>query len=414
MKSLFLKKKNGVGGLLVSTETGDETLEYIYHHIFTSDTYAIDLIKELDDVNNLKWYKPKNGLYINKKIYPFTTPVDLVKFNVIPFFERIKTGLSVLKAKKISDYLPMEKETAKDWLIKNSGEKAYEKLWNPLLRSKFGEDADRVSAVWIWNKFKLRGNSRDNIASESLGYLNGGFGQLIFKLEKKINEMGGKIYTSHKAIKIKANGEKRNIEVETEAGIKEFESDIVVAAVGTPVFKDLTQDIDGYTEYKEKLEQINYKANICVIFKIKKPLSEYYWTTVCEESPFVLVIEQNNLMNDKNYDGHVVYLSRYLDEADKLWKSSDEEIYASFTKGLKELYPEFNEEEISEKHILKSEYTQPVVEKEYSKLELEIKTPIENVYLSGMSQIYPEDRGINYAIRLVYETKDVIKKAEEE
>ena len=400
-KVTIYEKDSKLGGLLQSTKIGKEQVELIYHHIFTSDTYIIDLIEELGLGDTLKWYTPKNGLYIDNKIYPFTSPFDLISFKPIPFFERIKTGLSVLKAKSIKDYIPLEDITAKEWLLKNSGVKAYEKLWTPLLKSKFDKDSDKVSAVWIWNKFKLRGNSRSNVSSENLGYLDNGFGYIIDVLEKKIKDLGGVIKTSTDVEKITDNKE---VIVK---GKKEKYNKII-AAVATPIFSELIKDIKNIDTYKKILNKIDYKANICMILDMKEPLSDYYWTTVCEELPFVLVIEQNNLMDDKNYAGHVVYLSRYLDKADPMWKKNDKEIYKDFVSGLKHMYPEFKDSDIKSHEIFKNGYTQPVVLKNYSKNKPSIKTPIKDIYLAGMSQIYPEDRGVNYAARLAEETYKII------
>ncbi|MDR1629397.1 MAG: NAD(P)/FAD-dependent oxidoreductase [Oscillospiraceae bacterium] len=393
------------GGLLAHLTVGKEQVEYIYHHIFTSDRYAIDLIEELGLLEDLKWYKPKNGLYINKKLYPFTSPVDLALFRAIPFFERIRTGLSVLKAKKITDYLPLESMTAKDWLIQNSGKRAYEALWKPLLKSKFDNDADDVSAVWIWNKFKLRGNSRENVASESLGYLGGSFGRIIDVLEEKIKALGGGIFLNHEATAIAQQGGRYQV---TFANGAQAEGGLVVAAVAAPVYAALIEGMNAGEGYREQLGAIRYKANICMVLNMKQTLSKYYWTTVCEDLPFVLVIEQNNLMDDKHYGGKLVYLSRYLDRTDAMWGMSDDEIRETFFAGLKKMYPAFQPEDVFEAHVFRSAYSQPVVLRHYSENRPQIKTPFPNLYLAGMSQIYPEDRGLNYGVRLAHETKDII------
>jgi protoporphyrinogen oxidase len=83
-----------------------------------------------------------------------------MRFNELPLLQRLKTGLTVLKAARLRDWHDLENITAAQWLIENCGQQAYNKLWQPLLRAKFDQDAEEVSSVWIWNKFKLRGSSR--------------------------------------------------------------------------------------------------------------------------------------------------------------------------------------------------------------------------------------------------------------
>jgi protoporphyrinogen oxidase len=134
---------------------------------------------------------------------------------------------------------------------------------------------------------------------------------------------------------------------------------------------------------------------------LNEPVSNYYWVTVAEpNAPFVLYIEHTNLVKDDNYGRQIVYLSRYLDNADPLYAASDDEIKKVFLKYLKKMFQHFRDEIIKESCIFRSEYSQPVVTLRHSKNILPFETPIENLYLASMAQIYPEDRGQNYAVRM--------------
>lgn len=137
-----------------------------------------------------------------------------------------------------------------------------------------------------------------------------------------------------------------------------------------------------------------------MVLRLKKSLSEYYWTTVCDHLPFVVVVEHTNLTSLRKYGGHVVYLSRYLDISDPLWTQSDSDIYKLFCKGLSEMYPDFNSTDVKDWRLTRTRYAQPVIGKGYSSNMPEMRTPEEGLFLAGMAQIYPEDRGMNYAIRL--------------
>lgn len=157
------EKNDRLGGLTAAIPVGDDMLEMYYHHIFTNDTVIIDVIKELGLENDLKWYEPSNVIYLNNTIYPFTTPMDLLMFRPLSFISRIRMGLMVLQARFVKDYLAIEDITAREWIIRRGGEECYNLVWEPLLNSKFDIDSDKISATWIWNKFKLRGSSRGKI-----------------------------------------------------------------------------------------------------------------------------------------------------------------------------------------------------------------------------------------------------------
>ncbi|WP_252891806.1 FAD-dependent oxidoreductase [Thermoclostridium stercorarium] len=87
------EKNDRIGGLTSVVPVGDDLLEIYYHHIFTNDTVIIDVIKELGLEKDLKWYEPSNVIYINEKIYPFTSPLDLLMFKPLSLISRIRMGL---------------------------------------------------------------------------------------------------------------------------------------------------------------------------------------------------------------------------------------------------------------------------------------------------------------------------------
>ena len=76
-------------------------------------------MKDLNISNKMKWYPSKVGTYINGKIYPTTSPLDLLRFGALPFTERIKLGLLSLRIKNIKNWEKLEGFTANEWLEKN-------------------------------------------------------------------------------------------------------------------------------------------------------------------------------------------------------------------------------------------------------------------------------------------------------
>jgi protoporphyrinogen oxidase len=401
--SIF-EKSNTIGGLADTVNVGGQQLEKFYHHIFTSDNYIIKLLKELDLDIYLKWENPLNGIYINNRFYPMTSPADLlVRFKELSFYDRLRMGLMVYKARFIKDWSKLENITSKEWIINNAGSDVYEKVWGPLLKSKFDNDADKISGTWIWNKFKLRGSTRGkNVNKELLGYVNGSFGIMFKKLAERIKSMGGSIECSRKATGVR-NGENGTLDIVFTDGLKNFDS--IIVTTSPEIFAKMDTPLPD--DYKKRLKGIKYRSNICLMLELDVKLSPYYWITVAqEEMPFVLVIEHTNLISDGRYGSNIVYLSRYLDENNELYTLQDSEIETIFFKSLKKMFPLWNEENIKEKRLYRARYAQPVVVKGYSKKIPDYKTPVKNLYIASMSQIYPEDRGQNYAIKI---GKDIVQ-----
>jgi hypothetical protein len=87
----------------------------------------------------------------------------------------------------------------------------------------------------------------------------------------------------------------------------------------------------------------------------------------------------------------------------KYFSISDKEIYGEFFEYLKKIFPEFDQKQITSKFIFKFKNAQHIVGKNYKVENYKIKN---NLYRANFSQIYPEDRGMNFAVR---EGKEMIK-----
>lgn len=396
-----------LGGLASAFQAGDEHLDRFYHHVFTSDLAFAQLIQELGLTGQLEWFEPKNAVFIENRLFPFTSPMDLLRFTPLSFISRIKTGMLTLTSRFIKDYTPFERITARDWLIERAGRDSYDKVWGPLLESKFDRDASRVSGTWIWNKFKLRGSSRGkNISKEQLGYMRGSFALTAQRLAERVGQSGGAVLTGKPITGIIRNPDGRFIL----KGVAEDKSfDRVLFTAAPQILATLETPLSP--EYKQSLIKLESKANLCLALELKNSLSPYYWITVAQKDiPFVLVIEHTRLVGLRGYGSHIVYLSRYIDASDPLFNKSDDEITDIFLEGLKKLFPGFDRDDVKRATLSRAYYAQPLVVQDYSTLIPSIKTPVEGLYLASMPQIYPEDRGINYAVRLGFQASDEILK----
>ena len=330
----------------------------------------------------------------------------MLRFQPLSLISRIRMGIMALVSGFINDFSSFETITAKEWIIKYSGQEAWQKIWEPLIKSKFDTDSKNISGTWIWNKLKLRGTSRGkNLNKEMLGYLDGAFIVLAEKMVQKIIQSGGNVLLDNEVLAINKN-ESGLFDVITRNNKASY--DKVLFTCSPNILSEVLQVPSGtesfklcYTRFKETLNNIKYKSNICLVLELSQSLSPYYWITVAQEGlPFVLIIEHTNLTGLRDYNSHVVYLSRYLDKSDNLYPASDEEIIRVFINGLKKVFPDFKNENIKNTVLSRAHFAQPVITPGYSRIIPDIITPVEGLYLASMSQIYPEDRGLNYAVRL--------------
>ena len=191
-----LEAEPTVGGLAGAFETNGERLDRFYHHWFINDREVMTLIDELGMSDQVVTNPTNTGVFYANKIFKLSSPKDLLAFTALPFLDRIRLGLLTLRARRIHDWMELEGVLASDWLRGLGGDTVYRVVWEPLMKGKFGPYADSVSAVWFWNKLKLRGGSRGKAGEEQLAYMKGSFARLAETLAGTIEASGGIVRTN--------------------------------------------------------------------------------------------------------------------------------------------------------------------------------------------------------------------------
>lgn len=394
---VVIERDAEVGGLAGSFPVGGTRLEKFYHHWFTNDRHVNELVAELGAEGDVLYRPTRTGMYYANNFFKLSSPADLLRFTPLSLVDRIRLGLLALRARRVRNWRDLEDLTAKEWLLRLGGKNVYRVVWEPLLHGKFGPVADRVSAVWFWNKLKLRGGSRGEGGAEILAYYRGGFAALADRLADAVRAHGGEIRTNISATGLLVeDGHVRG--VQTADGL--LPADVVLMTPALPVVADLVEPYVT-SDYAASLRRIEYLANVCIVLELDRSLSETYWLNVNDPGfPFVGVIEHTNFEPTSTYDGrHIVYLSKYLPESAELFQMNDDDVLEYCIPYLQRMFPAFDREWVLGAHVWRAQYSQPVVEKRYGALIPAVEMPIGGMYLSTMAQVYPEDRGTNYAIR---------------
>jgi protoporphyrinogen oxidase len=386
-----------VGGLAGSFPISGTRLEKFYHHWFTNDAHIMRLIREIGKDNQILLRTTQTGMYYANHFFKLSKPLDLLRFSPLPFPDRIRLGMLALRARRVRDWRQLENRTAADWLREMGGDRVYRVVWEPLLRGKFGDVAEEVAAVWFWNKLKLRGGSRGKGGQEQLAYFRGGFAALAHALVEAIRAQGGEVVTGAAVTGVRVDSG-RAIGVTTKDGDRP--ADAVIATPSLPIIAKLLES-HVPKSYIDQLRRVRYLANVCLVLELDRSLSSTYWLNVNDPGfPFVGVIEHTNFEPQSTYGGrHIVYLSKYAHESDDLYQMDDSDLVKYSLEHLKRMFPSLTNDWVLGAHVWRARHSQPIVEKGYSSLIPSPRSPLNGFYLATMAQIYPEDRGTNYAIR---------------
>ncbi len=415
-KTFLFERMPELGGLAGTFPIEGTRLERGYHHWFTSDTHVIGLMEELGLGDRVMWIESKTGFFYDGKIYNWVSPMDIMRYSPLPPIDRIRLGLTTYylqtRRNKVAEY---EKITAASWLRRYAGQQAWEKAWGPLFRGKFGAEAEHVPLVWLWYKAVLRLGSRKGVTKEVLGYPRGSFQVLIDALGKAIRGKGGAVF---KGATVNRIAVENNVACGLELGDDEDTRKALAGSglipngrgyipfdriyCSAPSFATLRLVSEFPDSYLSKLKAAKYMAAVLLILKMKRPMSNIYWMNIADRSiPFVATIEQTNFLPPAEYNNkRVMYVSNYLAPSSPYFQMDREELFNAYVPHLQKINPSFSPDWVEEYWHFKEAAAQPIVPLNYSSQIPDYRTPIRNLYLGNTTQIYPEDRGTNYSVRL--------------
>lgn len=383
------EKDNLPGGLALGykKKQWDWTLENYYHHWFTNDNAILNLAKEINYPVLIK--RPKTCVYVEGETYQLDSPLSLLTFPKLPFWDKVRMAETLAILKLNPFWKHMEKVKATEFLPRAMGEKAYKMIWEPLFVNKFGDFADSISLAWFWARITKR--------TPSLAYPQGGFLKFAMALDKKIKENGGTIFYNSSITNLQSNGKKPFLAHDS----KKEEFDKVIVTIPSFFFLKIAPELPE--EYKQKLAKLEGIGAMTMVLRLKKPFlkDKTYWLNVCDPAaPITAVVEHTNFIDKKHYNNeYIVYLGNYLPADHPYFTMNEKQLMDEFRPFLEQLNPTF-EKNIIGIDVFKIPFAQPIIKTNYSKLLPSSTTPLQNVFLANMQQVYPWDRGTNYAVAL--------------
>ncbi|HEU5288500.1 MAG TPA: hypothetical protein VFV20_08865, partial [Candidatus Limnocylindria bacterium] len=307
-----------------------------------------------------------------------------------------------------TDWEAMDDVPALDWLRQACGPRAVESVWTPLMLGKFGEDAARIPLAWLWSKFVLRRKLRGGGANrEELGYPRGSFREICVALADDIRARGGEIHVDREVLRVRADGDyvldcagpgAYRTQPGTEARAYEHRADVVLFTTPAFVTRRLTE---WPAAYAARLDDWTYETAIVLLLELRHQYSDTYWINVADTSvPFLGLVEHTNLVPAERYPARYLYVSNYVHRDDPLSRLDGEALLRHYLHALRLMNPRFDERHVLRHWSFREEAAQPVPRVGNRHRLLPYASPRRGLYLANTTQIYPEDRGTNYSVRL--------------
>ncbi len=397
--------RDELGGLASSFDFDGLPIERFYHFICRGDRTLIDTCRRLGIGERLHWRATRTGLFHNGVAYDFGTPLDLARFTPLSPADKLRFGLHILRARRLRDWQALRERRARDWLIAGAGRRAYDVVWDPLLRIKFDHYHTDLPAAWMWHRIHRVASSRPSaFHREKYGYLQGGSQTLIDAFARQAVAAGARLRLECgvEGIWIE-EGRCRGVRVAGEG----LPYDYVVSTVPLPVYRALVPP--DQPRYLAQLDAIPFLGVVCMILRLRESLSPYFWLNVNDPGiAFNGVIEYTNLNPDPRRDGRaIVYIPFYMDPDSSRYGLPDAQLLDEYLAALQRIHPGFERDAVEAYRVFRARHAQPAFRVGTSAAVPDQETPWRNLYLVESVQLYPADRIVSGMLRLA---QDVVLK----
>jgi protoporphyrinogen oxidase len=390
------------GGLATGfrDENWEWPLEKFYHHLFTSDRAIIKLVEQIGFKDKLFFPRPITSVIYQDRIVPFDSPQRWITFPGFNLLDVARFGSISAYLRFTKPWRQLEQHTADDWLRRYYGKKIYEMIWRPLLIGKFGPYYQEVNMAWMWARLHVR--------SPRLGYFEGGFQAFVDRLTQVVEELGGRIRLACPAENIqRVDGDQPRINLFAGGEAEEFDACLVTTSPG--LLAQLAPGLpDGYLNQLLALKSMGAVVMTLALTRSLMPDSRTYWLNIPANSPdkvggvpFLALVEHTNFIDRAHYGGdHLLYCGDYIVPDHAYFSMDQAEIEQQFVSVLNRFNPDFRPEWVRKTWLFRAKYAQPVPQVGHSKNIPEIRTPLPGLYFASMSQVYPWDRGTNFAVEI--------------
>ncbi len=369
------------------------SLEKFYHHWFRSDRAILGLISELGWSDQVLFPRPYTVLYYQGKFYPADSVWTALRFFLprFPPADVIRFGAVGTYLKLTSRWQRLERVPAATWLRRWAGRWIYEAVWEPMLVGKFGEEyVEEVNMAWFWARIKSR--------TTRLGTFVGGFQAFFDRFAAVLRESGATIQLKATVTGI-FPGPGGHFRVETVQESGDYDAVICTASptLATRMIPDLPKD------YAARLQSLKSLGAVVLIVALDRPLTQYYWHNLPKSAgfPFLALVEHTNFVSPSYFGGdHLLYCGDYLPPGHDYFRLSKEELLEHFLQAFPRFNPSFRRSWVRQSWLWRATYAQPVPPVNHSQNIPDLRTPIPGLYFASMSQVYPWDRGTNYAVEL--------------
>lgn len=394
---------NEIGGVMRTVPMNGYRVDRFYHTILSSDDTLLELIQDVGLGDQTFFNETLNGFYAGGRTYPINSALDLLRFEPLSLYERVRLGIGSQICRMHHDWRRLDAISVRDYLVRYCGRGAYEKFWTHLLRTKYDGSFDELPATAIWARIRRMSGSqhasgtpartatsqsaRKKLGWDLLGYLKGGYQTLIDRLAERIKEEGGKIHTGCPVRRVEAREGRVQRIVVPDGPVR---VDRVISTVAYPLLARILPD--ECAALRKRLQAHRYMGSICILLVMKRQLTPYHTLYLLDRHlPFTGIVETTHYIEPAEVGGrHLVYLSKYFSPDSPLAEMDENEVRPRFLRKFFEMFPDVRVSDIEEVRFSRARYVDPVRRiGQAETIPTATRSGVQGLLVANNAQIYP-------------------------
>jgi protoporphyrinogen oxidase len=331
------EQSDRVGGLAGTSPLGGVDVDRYYHALTLTDQRVIDLATELGLGDSIRWRPLGVGFFHDGSLASMSTPRELLGFPGLSRADRARLVRFALRCRRISDRAALDDEPIEPWARRIAGDGLWERLWAPLLDSKFDGAYDDLPATYLWSRMRRTAGTRDRSGREVMGWIRGGHQALADALAEAIAAHGGQVLTSTSVASIASTrGVVHGVVAEGHFRAHSW----VLSTVLRPTLNGLAA-----ADVRSMLpaDPCRYLGVVCVVARVRESVSPYYALNITDRRvPLTSVVETTHVVDPEHVGGHLLYVPRYvLPDSPELARPSAD-IEREYLAHVRHMFPAFD------------------------------------------------------------------------
>jgi protoporphyrinogen oxidase len=329
-----------LGGLAGTTDLGGHQVDRYYHAVLPTDDRVLALAADVGlGEESLRMRRLGVGFFHDGRLASMSTPRELLTFPGLAPRDRARLVSFVARCQLRRDNAALEDMPLEDWLRRTGGDRLWERLWRPLLDSKFDGRYHDLPATYLWSRMRRTAGTRDRSGREVMGWIRGGYQELVDRLGAEIGRRGGEVLTGTAVSTIPAqNGRALGVVV----GGQLRQHDLVLTTQLRPALDGM---LAGELQDALGPDRNRYLGIVCLVMRVRRSVSPYYALNITDRRiPITSVVETTHVVDPEHVGGHLLYVPHYVVSDSPQLDASSRDITRDYLGHVAAMFPDFDPE----------------------------------------------------------------------